>query len=145
MARKSKSERLANRAKWQAFRAMRDTIVRHNQAHPESELFAPNVTLVSKGRMDLGTALTQMKERYNRCRVSQTIIRNDPVKARKAAEHKFRMNDADLYGEKLETTGGTVEESLVRVGSRGKSGKTGVYRPVGKPDSIPKDGGKGLV
>src|SRR5207249_444307 len=137
MARKSKSERMESRARWQAIRAIRDAKVAFNMAHPDSELLAPNVTLVSRGRMDLGTALQGMKEKFSRCRVSQTIIKNDRVKVQKALQHKFRMNDADLYGDFNDESykpGATIREKVtdvmleasVRVGSRGKNKKTGI-------------------
>lgn len=161
---------MESRAKWQAIREVRDAKVRYNMANPESELLAPNVTLVSKGRMDLGTALTHMKERFNRCRVSQTIIKADRKLVTKALMRKYRMNDADLYGEldgesykpgstireKSASTSdqslvrvGTTKPHLVRTGQTGDDGKPVVFRvpakpkfrPVGAPDSVPKDGG----
>lgn len=153
MARKSKKARQEARLVWQGIRQVRDVKVAHNLANPMSELLAPNIVKFHKGRMDLGRA----GEHGARARVSQLIIRNDPVSRQKGLEKKFKLNDNDLYSVKLDVTGGSHQEPQVRTGTTKsrlviiekdgeriafRTKETGKFSTVGLPGSVPKDGGK---
>lgn len=150
MARKNRAERIESRLVWQGIRKIRDAKVRHNMANPGSELLAPNVIPNRKGQMDLGRALTEMKERFKSCRVSQTIIKNDRKIATGMLVRKYKLNDADMYGtlDNLPyrpgaTLGEKPQEAVLEAQVRTGTTKLGPqFRPVGLPDSIPKDGGK---
>lgn len=146
--RKGKAQRLLARQQWGQFRTIRDSLVTDNlRAGPGPK----PVKFAQLG--DLG--------RFGaRAKVSQLIIRNDPVNMRSRANKKYGMADSEYYKEPLDVTGGERTECQVRVGTSpsrlvvtdkiGGDGKRivfrvpeqGKYRPVGSPDSIPKDGGK---
>lgn len=81
-----KRERMENRKKWAAFRAYRDSVVETNLSNPKPE----PVKYASLG--DLGE-----KSTGKRARVSQLIIRKDPVKQRAFLEKKYRVPDSSLY------------------------------------------------
>lgn len=169
MARKGKRERQIARQQWAAFRAYRDELVGFNLANPDSEHLAPNVIRSDitgrkgyhQGRMDL----SRSSEHGTRARVSQLIVKGDPIRKRKALERKFRLNDADLYGELngevCKPTGkggsdvpqvrtGTTKPQIVVTNQIGDNGKPVMFRvgpkprfrPVGDRDSVPKDGAK---
>jgi len=77
---------MANRQKWAAFREYRETVVQGNLNSPKPEL----IKYASLG--DLGE-----KSTGKRARVSQLIIRRDPVKQRGMLEKKYGLPDSAYY------------------------------------------------
>lgn len=123
-----KQERALRKDQWSTFRQVRAEVVKGNLSQPKPKQVGKYASL-----RDLGA--------YGaRAKVSQLIIKQDSSTRNKMLAAKFKVGDLDLYTERLDVTGGGVEENQVRVGTTKR--KQPIYAPVGKQGSVPKDGGK---